>query len=124
MRDYLINLHMTTFYGNINFNNTYHDAGTTPLCLEYIPYNDTAIPYIVYPDIVKVKDAIFDKIPTVPSYLIPKPNSDTDFLLSVILGTILPVIFIILIIIIILLLLRKTVDIIVLPKQDKSDWNL
>jgi len=124
LNNYLQTFKRTLYFGTVDFNNTNHCGGTVPLCLQYIPNTTPNQNFIVAPTDKLTHDPIFGVTPPIPSYLIIKPHSNTGFLLSVILGTILPVLFILLVIIVLLLVIRKSFDIIVLPKQDKQNWAL
>jgi len=125
LNNYLSTFSRTLYYGAVNFNNTNHCGGSVPLCIQYIPNTDTPYKnFIVSPQDKQVREPIFGETPPIPAYLIPKPHSDTDFLLSVILGTTLPVIFLIVVGILLFFVIRKTFDIIVLPKQEKHDWGI
>jgi len=125
LNSYIASFDRTLYFGPVNFNNTIHDGGSIPLCLQYIPNTGTQfLSFIVAPEDKKVRDSIFGVTPAIPPYLLPKKEDDTDFLLSVILGTILPIIFLVFLAVLVFFLVRKMFDVIVLPKQEKNDWGM
>jgi len=75
---------------------------------------------VVYPVNLQTKPVNFVTPVKVPQYLLNRYSS-TSFLLSVILGTVLPTIVILALIVVLVIFLIKKYDVIVLPKQEQ-DW--
>jgi len=103
-----------SFYGPLHFTNGI--IADPPICTQVL--NQTV--EVVYPVNLQSKPFNFVTPVKVPLYLLEHPSS-TSFLLSVILGTVLPTLFLLVLAVALTIFLIKRYDVIVLPKQDQ-DW--
>jgi len=111
---YISQMNEPSFYGPLRFTNGI--ITDPPICTQVL--NQTV--EVVYPVNLQTKPVNFVTPVKVPQYLLNRYSS-TSFLLSVILGTVLPTIVILALIVVLVIFLIKKYDVIVLPKQEQ-DW--